>query len=446
VKRIIQYLLIAMLLAFSSRAAAAEPEAPPDAAARAAVAPVEPFIDGQTILVARLDTAAVDLGAVENWMKQAAQPPGPGAGRFLEGLHDGIGRLTTAQADFKKAGGRLLYVVVSFGDTPGGMAFVVAPIENGADAKAIEKVLSSWSSDPAVHAATISKAVVLPFGDALARLEHFTSAPRPELAKAFAEAGDAPLSAAIIPSEQVRRVVEAMTPKLPKDVGGGPITVLTRGMMTGSVAVRLPPQPSVRVVIHSQDADAANAFAGLVRLVLLAGRDQLPQEIANLLAALVRPPSPRVDGDRVIFTVDEKPLLSLVRQFPGGPRRGALAAYRVKSASNLRQLILACLIYANDHKNEFPDSLEEALKGVDLPRDVMTNPSDPARKPGYVYVKPPSLKDLTHAERRVVAYEAFDKWDGGINVGFADGHAEFIADQAVFVKLLNDAGAKLDRK
>ncbi|MDB5291703.1 MAG: hypothetical protein JWL69_2944, partial [Phycisphaerales bacterium] len=244
----------------------------------------------------------------------------------------------------------------------------------------------------------------------------------------------------------VRRVVEAMAPKLPKEVGGGPITVLTRGIMTGSVAVTLPPQPSVRIVIHSQDPDAASAFAGLVRLALLAGRDQLPRPVTNLLGALVRPPSPKIEGDRVIFTVDEKSLLSLARQFPEGPRRGALAAYRVKSASNIRQLILACLIYANEHKNEFPDSLEESLKGMDMPRDVMTNPSDPARKPGYVYVKPPPLKDLAHADSRVVVYEAFDAWDTGINVGFADGHAEFIQDQAVFVKLLNDAGAKLDKR
>jgi prepilin-type processing-associated H-X9-DG protein len=439
--------LFTMLLLFSSKAMAAEADAPANAAGLAAAAPVVPFIDSQTVLVARLDATAVDVGAFEAWVRQATLPGAAKSDAFFKELHEGFGKLSTAQGDFRKAGGRLLYAVVSFGDTPGGLAFIVAPVENRADPQALEKVLSSWSSDPATHAVTVGKAVVLPFGDALARLEHFTPAPRPELAKAFAEAGDVPLSVAFIPSEQVRRVVEAISPRLPKDIGGGPITVLTRGLMSGSVALRLPPQPALHAVIHSQDADAANAFAGLVRLALLAGRDQFPPEMTNLVAALVRPPSPKMEGDRVIFTVDEKTLVSLVRRLPGGPRPGAVAAYRVKSASNIRQLLLACIMDAHDHKDQFAESLEAAVGRQDVEANVLINPSNPSRKPGYVYVRPTSYQEYSrHASTRVMVYEAFDRWDDGINVGFGDGHVEFIHDQAQFLKMLTDSGGKLDKK
>jgi prepilin-type processing-associated H-X9-DG protein len=441
--RKILFLLATMLLVPVTDASAAEADAPDSAGVAAAA--VAPFVDGQTILVARLDAAAVDFGAVEAWVKQAAGPAGAESVR-LDALHAGIGRLTTAQADFQKAGGRAIYIVVSFGDTPGGLAFVVAPLEHGADAKAIEKVLNTWSPDPATHAATIGKSVVLPFGDALARLEHFKPTPRPELAKAFAEGGDAPLVAAIIPSEQVRRVVEAISPRLPPDTGGGPVTVLTRGLMSGSVAVRLPPQPGVRVVIDSQDADAANAFAGLIRLGLLAARNQPPRETANLFGLLVSPLSPKVEGDRVVLALDDKALAAQVRQLHGPALQATRISARVRSANNIRQLLLACIIYANDHKGEFPDTLEMAIQGAEAPPGVLVNPVEPSRRPGYVYVEPPSLKDLNNASGRLVVYEAFDKWDAGVNVGFADGHAEFVRDEAVFVKLLNDAGAAHDKK
>jgi hypothetical protein len=432
-------LFVAMLLVRATHARAAEADATDVAAA------VAPFVDGQTILVARLEVAAVDFGAVEAWVKQAAGPGGA-EGMHLDDLHAGIGRLAAAQADFRKAGGKALYVVLSFGETPGGLAFVVVPIENGADAGGIAKVLDAWSPDPGAHAKTVGKSVVLPFGDALARLEHFTPTPRPELAKAFAQAGDAPLVAAIIPSEQVRKVVEAIAPRLPREAGGGPVTVLTRGLMSGSVAVRLPPGAGVRVVVDSQDEDAANAFAGLIRLGMLAGRNQSPRESADLFGLLARAVSPKVEGERVVLTLDDKALAAQVRQLHGPALQATRASARMRSANNIRQLLLGCIVFADDHKGEFPDTLEQAMRGVEAPPAVLVNPSAPTHKPGYVYVKPPPIKDLKNASGRLVVYEGFDKWDAGVTAGFADGHTEFIQDEAIFVKLLNDAGAAHEKK
>ena len=67
---------------------------------------------------------------------------------------------------------------------------------------------------------------------------------------------------------------------------------------------------------------------------------------------------------------------------------------------------------------------------------MLTNPRDRQRKPAYVYLKP--LTEFARAGRdHVVVYEAHEAWPaGGINVGFADGHVELIADQAQFKRLL----------
>jgi prepilin-type processing-associated H-X9-DG protein len=37
----------------------------------------------------------------------------------------------------------------------------------------------------------------------------------------------------------------------------------------------------------------------------------------------------------------------------------------------------------------------------------------------------------------VVIYEHYEQWGDGINVGFGDGHVEFMKDEAEFLKRLN---------
>jgi len=70
---------------------------------------------------------------------------------------------------------------------------------------------------------------------------------------------------------------------------------------------------------------------------------------------------------------------------------------------------------------------------------VFTNPRQPARKEGYVYMRPVNnVKDLKDASETPILYEAFDQWGNGIDVGFADFHVEFIRDQAEFNKLLKN--------
>lgn len=59
-------------------------------------------------------------------------------------------------------------------------------------------------------------------------------------------------------------------------------------------------------------------------------------------------------------------------------------APRAKCANNLRQIGLACLMYADDHSNQYPDSLSTVLRDEDITADVFVCPSSndtPARGP-----------------------------------------------------------------
>lgn len=108
---------------------------------------------------------------------------------------------------------------------------------------------------------------------------------------------------------------------------------------------------------------------------------------------------------------------------------------RLKSAVNMDRIIKACRKYVNEHNGQWPDSLQ-VLTTYGLDKDVFTNPGQPAREVGYVYLKPPA----SPSESRIVLYEAYDVWDGGINVGHANYHIEFIKEESDFKNRLGGNG------
>jgi prepilin-type processing-associated H-X9-DG protein len=136
------------------------------------------------------------------------------------------------------------------------------------------------------------------------------------------------------------------------------------------------------------------------------------------------------------------------------------SANRIKCANNERQILLAAIMYANDHGGAFPANLHElaASNRGDLGESVYYCPSGSAwpseseprladsiekiSKISYVYVGDHLRPDIDHPETAVILYEApsahenngmqvhiealADHSGDGMNVGFADGHTEWI--------------------
>jgi len=121
-------------------------------------------------------------------------------------------------------------------------------------------------------------------------------------------------------------------------------------------------------------------------------------------------------------------------------QRAREQARRVQSASNLRQIGLAAIIYANDHKNEFPPDFA-ALLNSDLPPRVFINPhSDNGVPPpadrnelkqwvsehsDYVWLGRGKTITTAGADS-VIAHEKLEDNPEGINLLFGDGHVEFM--------------------
>jgi len=96
---------------------------------------------------------------------------------------------------------------------------------------------------------------------------------------------------------------------------------------------------------------------------------------------------------------------------------------RVASMNNLKQIGMACHMYANDNKEEFPPNLEALVK-YDLTDKVLVSPRKPANHsgPSFIYI---AGQKTSGSVENILAYEdpSFAK-DGMVTVLFLDGHVE----------------------
>jgi prepilin-type processing-associated H-X9-DG protein len=115
-------------------------------------------------------------------------------------------------------------------------------------------------------------------------------------------------------------------------------------------------------------------------------------------------------------------------------------ANQVKSASNLRQIGQAMLLYANENKGKYPKTPGELLLTQDIAIDAFVNPATKTVVPGnlnkeeqaawvnkemdYVYLG--AGKDNTTPADVVVAHEKFRPNAQGVNMLFGDGRVEFV--------------------
>jgi len=203
--------------------------------------------------------------------------------------------------------------------------------------------------------------------------------------------------------------------------------------------VELPPKLDAKLVIQSQDAAAAEAMRGVIERGLGAWADMAKKE-AGLADAgeLVKPLVPTQQADQLTLSLGQAQVDKFVVGVTPALRQARQRALQVASMSNMRQILMACLMYANDHKVQWPPTLEATKDYLHMQARLLTNPARPKAKPGYIYMKPADAKKLPG--ELLVLYEAFDQWPGQVNTGFADGHVEGIRDQQRFEQLLKAAG------
>jgi len=119
--------------------------------------------------------------------------------------------------------------------------------------------------------------------------------------------------------------------------------------------------------------------------------------------------------------------------------RARMTANMVKSASNMRQIGQAMLLYANENKGKYPRTMGELLLTQDITIDVFVNPQTRTRAPrektkdeqalwvsndsDYEYLGA-GKNNLTGADV-ILAHEKIRPGSRGINMLFGDGHVEY---------------------
>lgn len=398
---------------------------------------IAPFVNDYTLAVGRLDLADIDFAALEQWATTtASQPSIPQEQReqIAPLLRQGITAARQWTGNFTKAGGREIWVVFSIESWPrNSPVFLVVPLARGANAAALTPLFAGGGAVLQIH-----DALIVPTDHQGPEwIKQIKSKPR-QFTHSIKSAPAGQLQIAVVPSEDARKVIESMAPQIS---GGRPALVesIAGNLLGAVIAARISPGPSLDVHTESgSEPGAQNLKQALESLVHETGEPEEHARRALRTAASELLRQAKVDGNRVTINLDREQTTRFAAHLSTALFAARENATRLQSASNIRQLLQGCFIYANNSKNVlFPDTLEQAVTSADLPPGVLTSPRTPAEKIGYQYIKP--AEGARAPTERLVIYEKYDHFDGGINVGFADGHVEFISSQAQFQKLLEEA-------
>jgi hypothetical protein len=188
-------------------------------------------------------------------------------------------------------------------------------------------------------------------------LKSLKPAARPDLEPAFSVVPGAALQVALVPSADQRRVVSEFLPTLPKELGGGPGSVVSKGIRWVALGADTKPKLAVKLVVKTEDAAAGAAVAAVINHGLDAlSKDPGTRVVVSKLDDMVAAVRPKVADDRLTISVDET-MPGLVEELGKAATKARSAAGRTKSVNNLKQIALAWHNF-HDASKAFPDDIK----------------------------------------------------------------------------------------
>ena len=362
---------------------------------------IAPFIDDQTIVVDRIDTAKVDIDACMAWALARLKEQKPGAvdAQLLaqvEGFRRAAADPASIPGKYVQAlrQAKCVYWVLSLPDAVTGMedgepmGFFVVPLNDDADAKPLAKLLEEQFAAEQIGNCLVMHSPKREIKPGKAPLSETWAA-------ALAARGEADVYAAFVLGEVLRKSFEENLPSQPTPGQPTPILqpilLLTHGMKWVSLSITLPPRESLAIRLQMKDTESAKAANDLVLKLLPeikkeAKADPLPDvNVDEVIDAL----TPSLKGDQLLWTFDRDALIhKTAPPLIASMARAREMARRAESASQIAQLYRVCLDYAGNHKGEFPNDLQAALKEQHLSDQLLVNPHFPDRKVGYIYISP----------------------------------------------------------
>jgi hypothetical protein len=303
---------------------------------------VAPYLDDQTVAVAHIDLSVVEVDEAAARIAKAGKFP-------LQQLAGPRESIKKALSGFRDAGATDVYVVFSMDDLPFPGPFLIVPRTESDD-----RLKGAFS--------ILGMETVEPFGNvmfaggkkSLERLKNLKPAARPDLEPAFAAVPGAALQVALVPSGDQRRVVSEVLPTLPKELGGGPGAIVTKGIRWVALGAETKPKLSVKVVVQAADKEATKALDDLAEkgLDLIMKQPAPFADFKGLRPAL----APKIEGDRLVVSIDESNP-GVVAELSKMAGKVTTAKGRAQSSNNLKQIALAWHNYASAN-GKFPEDIK----------------------------------------------------------------------------------------
>lgn len=430
----------------------APPASDVPAPAAGADAILAPFLDSQTIGVLRFDLSDIDIPATRDWIVQSVnelRKARKEVARAKDDVRDQINQVSDRMEKFRAAGIGRMYVVFSLADLMENRPpFVVVPLQKDADVNSVEQALLGLNhlsegpqpNSPQPVARRIGQAVVLAPQATIDRLRAAEPTRLPDLASAFDAAGKGQFRMALVPQEGARKTVESLIAELPDELGGGSIQIISRGMQWMSLAVGLPPSPSLKIVVQATDpAAAAKLNEVITKAINWAGQRKEGPPEALAFTQMLGGLKPQLQQNRITIDLSSSDMNKLAATIAGDAIEAQNMSSRALVANHLRQLSMAVLMFADGHSGQLPKDLGNELEpylGKNV-QQLWIDPLRPEEKKPYVYLKlAGKLSEVKEAQSAVMIYENHSTWDDGINVAFADGHVEWFSDEKQFKSML----------
>jgi prepilin-type processing-associated H-X9-DG protein len=335
-------------------------QAPDQPSADARVRSIAPFVDSGVIAVLQLDMTRDDLPAIVARFSGGFIPsPTADGSKAPLAWYDGL----------RRAGARELFVVIHLSDMPG-LPIVVVPLHPGADAGEIGRLFCGGGKEPPPirfpTCATLYNAVMVGTASALDRVRSVAPPRRPELADAFAALNDGSIGhrLLVLPTADTRRVIEEMVPILPRELGGGPITDITRGLVWAAFGLDAGPKPSFRLVVATPGESAARSLQSFGQsLATAVGESVELQGFMTDFSKFTAKLKTEIVNDRIIVTADAQVAAGIIESALRPARQAAL---RTQCVNNQKQIALAIHNYISSHKRAFPPAYTADKAGKPL--------------------------------------------------------------------------------
>jgi hypothetical protein len=324
-------------------ASAAEPRFDGGAAAKT----VGPFLDEQTFAVGVIDLSQVDVAAFQKFAIDLLKPNEDDRKDFEAAMAE-VGKV---QAALAKAGARHAIIVTSLEDIPGQPPLIVIPLADGADSKAIASALKDKLP---MEVGELHGSIVVAGAETMKRLRELKKPVTPPgLAKGFDAVSERSIRVVAFLTPSLKKAAEEIMPTLPKELGGSPVTLLTRDMDWLALGCDLPPKLALDLQIQCQNEKAAKALAEFLESMVKQStadpdtKRPVPEIDKLVQKALV----PTAKGDRVVLQLDDKTVRPLLF---GAFEAVRIAAERQVVMNSVWRIGAAMHKYASQNKDRLP--------------------------------------------------------------------------------------------